>query len=208
MKVGFPSKTAQSVAIRRAEHQLFDFPHVLDDPIALGIIGAKAAASLIFGCLTAYLPGSRYMRAFIAARSRYAEDQLARAIACGTSQYVILGAGLDTFAYRNPYAGFRIESIRGRSSRHTSVETASFGVDRHTCSLPVTFVPVDFEHQKLEIELQRAGFRLDEPAFFSWLGVTPYLPNDDGNGDLRPDPVPLPGQRNRVRLRAPASSVV
>ncbi len=178
MKVGFPSKTAQSVAIRRAEHQLFDFPHVLDDPIALGIIGPNAAASLMFGCLTAYLPGSRYMRAFIAARSRYAEDQLARAIACGTAQYVILGAGLDTFAYRNPYAnsGLRVFEVDHPDTqawkRHRLASTAI------RVPYPVAFVPVDFEHQKLETELQRAGFKLDEPAFFSWLGVTPYLPND------------------------------
>ncbi len=178
MKVGFPSKTAQSVAIRRAEHQLFDFPHVLDDPIALAIIGPTAAASLMLGSLTAYLPGSRYMRAFMAARSRYAEDQLARAIACGTVQYVILGAGLDTFAYRNPYAnsGLRVFEVDHPDTqawkRHRLASTA--------IRVPhaVAFVPVDFEHQKLETELASAGFKLDEPAFFSWLGVTPYLPNE------------------------------
>lgn len=177
MKTGIPSRTAQSVANRRAEHQLFDFPHVLDDPVALWIIGAKAPVSLIFGGLAAYLPRARYMRAFIVARSRYAEDQLARAIAKGTSQYVILGAGLDTFAYRNPYAD---SNLRVFEVDHPDTQAwkrrrlASTAIRK---PYPVTFVPVDFEHQTLEIELERAGFKLDEPAFFSWLGVTPYLTN-------------------------------
>lgn len=178
MKLGLPSRTAQRAAIRRAEHQLFDFPHVLEDPIAPWIIGPKAATSIMFGCLAlaAHLPGSRYLRAFMVARSRYAEDQLARAIASGTAQYVILGAGLDTFPYRNPYAdcGLRVyeadhpdtQAWKRRRLALTSVPVPS----------SVSFVPVDFEHQRLEVELERAGFRLDEPAFFSWLGVTPYLP--------------------------------
>jgi methyltransferase (TIGR00027 family) len=178
MKTGFPSKTALSVAIRRAEHQLFDFPHVLEDPIAPWIIGPKAAASIMFGCLTAYFPISRYMRAFIAARSRYAEDQLARAIASGTAQYVILGAGLDTFPYRNPYSkcGLRVFEVDHPDTQ--AWKRRRLALTAIPVPSPVTFVPVDFEHQRLEIELERAGFRLGEPAFFSWLGVTPYLTNE------------------------------
>jgi methyltransferase (TIGR00027 family) len=173
MKMGFPSKTALSVAIRRAEHQLFDFPHVLEDPLALWIIGPKAATSILFGWLTGYFPILRYMRAFIAARSRYAEDQLARAIASGTAQYVILGAGLDTFPYRNPYSGLRVFEVDHPDTqawKRRRLALAAIPVPS-----PVTLVPVDFEHQRLEIQLERAGFSLDEPAFFSWLGVTQYL---------------------------------
>lgn len=178
MKVGFPSKTAQSVAIRRAEHQLFDFPHVLDDPIAVGIIGPSAAASLIFSCWSAYLPGSRYMRAFIAARSRYAEDQLARAMASGTTQYVVLGAGLDTFAYRNPYAKSRLRIFEVDHPDTQAWKRRRLALTAVPVPYPVAFVPVDFERQKLEVELEKAGYQCDKPAFFSWLGVTPYLPNE------------------------------
>ena len=175
MKAGFPSRTAQSVAIRRAEHQLFDFPRVLNDPVAPWIIGLKASVSLPFSLLTAYLPGSRYMRAFIVARSRYAEDQLAKAIASGTTQYVILGAGLDTFAYRNPYASsnlrvFEVDHPDTQAWKRQRLASTSITVPNS-----VTFISVDFGRQKLETELQKAGFKLDEPAFFSWLGVTPYL---------------------------------
>ena len=178
MKTGFPSKTAQSVAIRRAEHQLFDFPHVLEDPIAPWIIGPKAATSMMFGCLTAYFPLSRYMRAFMAARSRYAEDQLARAIASGTAQYVILGAGLDTFPYRNPYSkcGLRVFEVDHPNTQ--AWKRRRLALTAIPVPSSVTFVPIDFERQRLEVELERAGFRLDEPAFFSWLGVTSYLTNE------------------------------
>ena len=175
MKAGFPSRTAQSVAIRRAEHQLFDLPRVLDDPIAPWIIGLKASASLTFSWLTAYLPGSRYMRAFIIARSRYAEDQLARAIASGTTQYVILGAGLDTFAYRNPYARsdlrvFEVDHPDTQAWKRHRLASIAIKIPNS-----VSFIPIDFGRQKLDTELQKAGFELNEPTFFSWLGVTPYL---------------------------------
>ncbi|HKM64152.1 MAG TPA: SAM-dependent methyltransferase [Acidisphaera sp.] len=178
MKAGSPSRTAQAVAVRCAAHQLLDFPHVLEDPIALRIIGLRAAASIMLRLPASQLPVARYLRAFVTARSRYAEDQLARAVAAGTAQYVILGAGLDTFAYRNPYpAG----SLRVFEVDHPDTQAWKRRRLAET-SIPVppdlTFVPVDFEHQKLDVELERAGLRLGERAFFSWLGVTPYLTND------------------------------
>src|SRR3954469_14296715 len=93
------------VAMRRAAHQLFDVPPVLNDPLALAIVGEEAAAQ------RRAEPGMHHgriastVRAFMAVRSRLAEDELARAVSRGVTQYVILGAGLDTFAYRNPHAG-------------------------------------------------------------------------------------------------------
>ncbi len=178
MKAGSPSRTAQAVAIRRAEHQLFDFPHVLDDPVALRIIGRRAAASIMLRLPASQLPVARYLRAFVAARSRYAEDRLATAVASGTGQYVVLGAGLDTFAYRNPYpAG----SLRVFEVDHPDTQAwkrrrlAETGIP---VPADLTFVPVDFERQKLEVELEGAGFMPGERAFFSWLGVTPYLTSD------------------------------
>jgi methyltransferase (TIGR00027 family) len=205
MKAGRPSTTAQSVAIRRAEHQLFDFPHVLDDPIALRIIGPEGAASIALRCWFAYFPGPRAMRAFMAARSRYAEDQLARAIASGTAQYVVLGAGLDTFAYRNPYtdSALRVFEVDHPDTqawkRHRLASTAI------PIPYPVTFVPVDFGRQP-ETELEKAGFKPDEPAFFSWLGVTPYLSKEIVMATFARIRV-VSGERNRVRLRAPPRHV-
>jgi methyltransferase (TIGR00027 family) len=177
MKAGFPSKTAESAAAHRAVHQLVDHPHVFDDPLALEIVGP---ANLVFmvECAGAWLSGCRDMRAFIVARSRYAEDQLARAIAAGTAQYVILGAGLDTFAYRYPYSKqelrvFEVDHPDTQAWKRRRLTEAAIPVPSE-----VTFVPFDFEGQGLDLALKKAGLRLADPAFFSFLGVSPYLAND------------------------------
>src|SRR2546423_357262 len=95
------SRTAYRVALRRAAHQLLDRPPVLDDPIAIPILGAETAAALR-GDPAQFerSPFDVYLRAFMAARSRFAEDHLDAARRQGAGQYVLLGAGLDTFAYR------------------------------------------------------------------------------------------------------------
>src|SRR5271163_676737 len=99
-----PCRTALRVAMRRAAHQLFDNPKVLDDPIAVPIVGPRAAEKLRTESPDAFGKFGLGIRAFMVARSRYAEEALARSMSRGATQYVILGAGLDTFAYRNPYA--------------------------------------------------------------------------------------------------------
>jgi methyltransferase (TIGR00027 family) len=97
--------------MRRAAHQLRDTPRIFDDPLALSIIGAEAVSQLKAEILEDERDGLRSLRAFMAVRSRYAEDQLARAVGAGVRQYVVLGAGLDTFAYRNPSCGVRSEGV-------------------------------------------------------------------------------------------------
>jgi methyltransferase (TIGR00027 family) len=111
------------------------------------------------------------MRAHLVARSRYAEDALATAVNRGVRQYVLLGAGLDTFAYRNPYPGLRVFEID-----HPATQQWKRGLlARNGIPIPpsLTSVPVDFEQQSLERELISAGFDRAAPAFFSWLGVVP-----------------------------------
>jgi methyltransferase (TIGR00027 family) len=164
-----PSRTAQRVAVRRATHQLLDEPRVFDDPLAVAIAGeseSPPSAQEIY---------SRSLRAFIAVRSRYAEDQLAIAIERGVRQYVVLGAGLDTFAYRNPFesAGlhvFEVDHPATQEWKRARLDEAYIPVPKD-----VTFAAVDFERQSLADGLLQAGFDQQQPAFFSWLGVTPYL---------------------------------
>ncbi|MGA2415319.1 MAG: class I SAM-dependent methyltransferase [Candidatus Sulfotelmatobacter sp.] len=166
------SRTAQRVAIRRAAHQLLDQPRVLDDPLALRIIGAEAAAALRTNPKEHHA-FARAFRAFMAARSRYAEDELARAVASGVRQYVVLGAGLDTFAYRNPHDGLRVFEVDHPATqawKRERLQAAGIAVPSS-----LTFVPIDFERQTLADGLERAGFDHRIAAFFSWLGVTPYL---------------------------------
>jgi len=172
MQEGKFSRTAQRVAIRRAAHQLLDQPRVFDDPMALRIIGTDAAAELRSNPKEHHA-FSRAFRAFMAARSRYAEDELARAVAQGVRQYVVLGAGLDTFAYRNPYPSLRVFEVDHPATqawKREQLQAAEIAVP-----VSMTFVPVDFERQTLEACLAHSGFDFNSPAFFSWLGVTPYL---------------------------------
>jgi methyltransferase (TIGR00027 family) len=172
MQEGKFSKTARRVAIRRAAHQLLDEPRVLDDPLALRIIGAEAAAELRSNPKEHHA-FSRAFRAFMAARSRYAEDELARAVAQGVRQYVVLGAGLDTFAYRNPHQGLRVFEVDHPDTqvwKREQLRAADIAIPKS-----LTFVPVDFERQTLVDGLAQSGFDMAAPAFFSWLGVTPYL---------------------------------
>jgi len=172
MQEGKFSRTAQRVAIRRAAHQLLDQPRVLDDPLALRIIGAEAADALRSSPREDH-GFSRAFRAFMAARSRYAEDQLAHAVGNGANQYVVLGAGLDTFACRNPHPGLRVFEVDHPDTQAWKREQLK---DAGIVIPPsLTFVPVDFERQTLSDGLGQSGFSASDPVFFSWLGVTPYL---------------------------------
>lgn len=177
MEKGRPSKTALTAAIYRATHQILDVPKILDDPLALRIIGANAEFKLRSKLRSN--PGqfqkSRFWRAFIVLRSRYAEDELARAIQSGVHQYVILGAGLDTFAYRNPYSRsrlcvFEVDHPATQAWKRTRLRKAKIAIPNS-----LTFVPIDFEQQTLADGLSRGGFRAHEAAFFSLLGVVIYL---------------------------------
>jgi methyltransferase (TIGR00027 family) len=125
METGRASKTALGVAIRRAAHQIMERPRILDDPIALRLIGSGFAR----GMERAMHPVGRDFRAFMAVRSRYVEDQLAAAVAQGVTQYVVLGAGLETFAYRNPFPELRV--FGSGLSRHAGVEAGDAGRSRH-----------------------------------------------------------------------------
>jgi methyltransferase (TIGR00027 family) len=169
MRTGHVSMTARAVASRRAAHQLFDRPTILDDPIAVPILGAEFFADP----KRHSDPRSRAFRAFMVARSRYAEDNLAEAVSVGVRQYVILGAGLDTFAYRNPFPALRVFEVDFPSTqafKRQMLQSASIPEPAN-----LTFVPLDFEHQTLAAGLAQAGFDPSLPAFFTWLGVVPYL---------------------------------
>jgi methyltransferase (TIGR00027 family) len=173
MEQAIPSRTALSVALRRAAHQLHDSPVVFADPIAVAILGATYAEELGRTPLRLDRPFSIGLRAFLVARSRYAEDNLRRAVASGVDQYVLLGAGLDTFAYRNPYAKLRVFEVDHPATQQWKREL----LQRNGIAIPdsLTYAPVDFERQSLSTQLRTAGFNYGAPAFFAWLGVVPYL---------------------------------
>jgi O-methyltransferase involved in polyketide biosynthesis len=100
MQAGHPSRTALGAARHRAAHQVLERGFIFSDPFALPILGIGADAVVQD---TQGDEFTRKLRLFIAIRSRLAEDALAMAVARGVRQLVILGAGLDTYAYRNPF---------------------------------------------------------------------------------------------------------
>jgi methyltransferase (TIGR00027 family) len=176
MKENSPSATALRVALRRAAHQVLDDPKVFDDPLVLRILGLDNASVLrLRPEWLEETPLSRVLRASLAARSRYTEDELQIAIKHGVQQYVLLGSGLDTFAYRNPYPEnvlhvFEVDHPTTQTWKRRRLEESGIPIPR-----TLTFAPIDFETQELEDGLRRAGFDARKSTFFSCLGVTPYL---------------------------------
>jgi methyltransferase (TIGR00027 family) len=174
MQTGQPSRTALGAARLRAAHQVLDQASILADPLAVRILGDDIEVSLDHA--QTHTSGPR-MRWFIASRSRIAEDALNMAVDAGTTQLVVLGAGLDTLAYRTPLAGrlriFEVDHPATQARKREMLAAAAIAEPE-----TLSFVPVDFEREKLSERLDAANFKSDERSFFSWLGVVPYLTED------------------------------
>jgi len=168
-----PSRTAMLAAVARGLLRLEAAPPwVLDDAFALVLVG-PAWQELRKGPVSLFpTEVVREVFAGISTRSRYAEDRLA---AGAFAQYVILGAGLDSFAWRRPdlLRSLRVFEVDHPASQAWKLERVS------DLALPLSdsqvFVPVDFEAEPLQDALRTAGFDWGEPALFSWTGVAPYL---------------------------------
>ena len=176
MEAGKHSYMAEATALLRAAHQVVDGdPKILDDPLALSLLGSDTEQRIqedLERMKAKYLRGAR---AFAVMRSRFTEDALAEAVGSGVQQYVILGAGLDTFAYRNPFPEddltvFEIDHPDTQRWKLGRLEAAGVKPPANVC-----YLPVDFEKQSLTEGLAAGDFDFAAPAFFSWLGVTYYL---------------------------------
>jgi methyltransferase (TIGR00027 family) len=172
MEVGRPSRTAMAVAQARAHHQVADEPRIFSDRFAQAIVGEPDGDTGEFD--RGLDPGFvRKRRLFIAARSRFADDTVAAAIAAGSRQVVVLGAGLDTSAYRNTHAGVRFFEVDHPGTQEWKRHRlADAGIE-----IPPTlaFVPLDFETSTLGDGLADAGFDRDRGAVFVMLGIVAYL---------------------------------
>jgi methyltransferase (TIGR00027 family) len=172
MKPNQPSRTALLIGRQRAAHQLLDHGSILNDPFAMKILHEGEKDVLQFANEH---PLASIGRLFAAARSRIAEDALSGAVERGIRQIVILGAGLDTFALRNPHGArqIRIYEVDHPVTQAWKLERMA----EAQLALPpwLIFVPVDFERDDLGETLAGAGFHQNSPAFFTWLGVVPYL---------------------------------
>jgi methyltransferase (TIGR00027 family) len=202
---GRPSATALRAALRRAAHQLWDVPKVFDDPCAVPLVAGRISHAKPPRESTV----AKSTRALLVARARLAEDLLRDAVARSVPQYVVLGAGLDTFACRNPYHGLRVFEVDHPATQSWKREMlAKVGLQSSA-----TFAPVDFERQELAQELKVAGWSAERPSFFSCLGVASYLSAENlmamlrfvhslpaGSGIVFDVPTPSAGLTLRDRL--------
>ena len=206
MEEGTPSVTAMLMALFRAAHLLWDDPpKIFEDTLALRLSGCESEAGLRaqLDRLDAEvarstgpdvaLIGRRFVTALVVMRSRYLEDEVDQAIGRGVSQYVILGAGLDSFAYRRLDLAkvlrvFEVDHPATQAWKRSRLREA--GVE-----LPpnLSLVPVDFEKQSLMDSLRTSGYRPELPGLFSWLGVTVYLTPDAIFSTLRTVAALAPG---------------
>ena len=173
-----PSRTALLTAVARALQREEPQPWVIDDNLALGLAGPEGWTLL--ERLQAEFPRPHLLAfsRWVCVRARFAEDIVEHAAAGGTGQYVILGAGLDSFAYRRAdllgaMKVFEVDHPATQSWKRQRL--AELGVD---FSGRLVFAPVDFETQTLRDGLEQAGFDFGQRAVFSWIGVTMYLSLD------------------------------
>ena len=171
MQAGQPSRTALGAAAHRAAHQLLEGGRIFSDPLAVRILGQDAETVVREA---QEHPFKKIMRLFIAVRTRFAEDALAAAVGRGVRQLVILGAGLDTYAYRCPFGGrlriFEVDHPATQTWKRQQLADAGISVPDS-----LTFAPIDFERETLSDGLAKAGFDPEQQTFFTWLGVIPYL---------------------------------
>ncbi len=170
------SQTALGVAVLRAVHQLLDAePRILDDPVVVRLLAASTLEQIRTDPERFRSPARNALRAHVLIGSRYAEDRLAAAVARGIRQYVLLGAGFDTFAYRQPpwAESLRIFEVDHPASQRAKRER----LDAAQVPIPANleFVPIDLETTTLRDGLRACAFDPTIPTFVSWLGVLMYL---------------------------------
>jgi methyltransferase (TIGR00027 family) len=199
------SRTALVTSLMRAVHTRFDRPALIEDPwgdrlvpeadrIAIQELVTSALDPAVrskidgLGSSEAVLhAGLRVnpLYGMVIVRTRYAEDALEAAVAQGARQYVIVGAGMDSFALRRPAFAealevFEIDHLATQDLKRRRLREGAFEPPGR-----LHFIAADLGQEQLGAALARSPFRRDEPAFFSWLGVTAYLTRDANLATLR-----------------------
>jgi methyltransferase (TIGR00027 family) len=170
------SKTALATAMMRAFHQQADGPALLlQDPVALPLLGEKRRAMIDARIERYQSPSGRQLRAHVCLRSRAAEDRLEQAVARGVRSYVLVGAGFDTFAWRQPPWAREliiIEVDHPATQRAKREMLLRAGLQQPE---NLVFAEADFTRQTLGEVLCEHGLSREQPVCFSWLGVAMYL---------------------------------
>jgi len=172
------STTAMTAAAARAAHLIVDqAPFIFADTCATAVLGEHADELIGYHREHGNHPILSAARGQVICRSRYAEDRLDAAVSRGVRQYVMLGAGLDTFAYRSPLAAtvrvFEVDHPATQAWKRSALAAAGVSVPGSA-----VFVPADLAVDSLSDALRAGGFAFGEPAVISWLGVLMYLDRD------------------------------
>ena len=169
MQHGQASVTAVGAAGHRAAHQVLERGFVFADPLALAILGQDADNAVV---LARERPERRPLRLFVAMRSRFAEDSAAHAIAEGVKQILVLGAGLDTFAYRLEPAPdlrvFELDHPATQGDKRRRLAEAQIAEPGH-----VAYVAHDFEGGSMTAALEAGGFDPGQRTFVIWSASLP-----------------------------------
>ncbi len=178
---GGPSRTAWAVANHRAAHQLLEAGRIFADPTAVAALGLPA--EVVRADALAH-PERRPMRLYIASRHRRADEVVAEALTRGTRQVLLLGAGLDTTAYRlEAPAGTTVFEVDHPATQ--SWKLGHLAATDLTPTVDLVHVPVDLEEDSLADALAGAGLAMDAPTVVLWLGVVPYLERSAVEATLR-----------------------
>lgn len=170
------SGTAFGTLYMRAVHQLLDAqPLILEDSAALTLLGKDTVRQIKKNYKHHRTLEARALRTHVVLRSRFAEDRLAEAMGRGVGQYVILGAGFDTFAFRQPECARNLKIFEVDQPATQAQKRARLAEAGMTIPSNLHFAEIDFERESLHEGLCRHGVSMSELTFFSWLGVTMYL---------------------------------
>lgn len=178
------SRTALATAYLRAAHQLLDgAPLLFADPVALALLGPDAPQVIRAAPERFQSPFGRGLRSHVCLRSRFAEDKLAEAVASGTNCYVLVGAGFDSFALRQPEWPRRLRIVEvdhpaTQAAKREMMARANFAVPDN-----VSFAACDFTRETLGDVLGRIG--VGDSVYFSWLGVSMYLTEAEVDATLK-----------------------
>ena len=180
------SHTALGTAYLRAAHQLLDAqPLLFDDPVALPLLGLEGLKLIQDTADNYQTPEMLALRAHVVLRSRFTEDRLAAAVSRGITQYVILGAGFDTFALRQPAWAKNIKIIEVDHAGTQTMKRSYIAAAGLAMPENAVFADINFENESFHDGLFRYSVSMKEPSFFSWLGVTMYLKEDAIDAVLR-----------------------
>jgi len=180
MKEGQSSRTAEAAAALRANHFKNTVSPVFSDPYAFELT-SRSWKKLLSSPLLVKLMNSAVLNRTlglltgqVVGRSRYAEDLLDQAVQQNTQQYVLVGAGLDSFALRESH---HYPTLKIFEVDHPDTQAAKQAKLKKLGEIPATveFVAINFEKESISEALTRSLYERSAPAFFSWLGTTHYL---------------------------------